>query len=70
VWCLGALLGHTGTEGTKETLWCYTGFQALALFSSEKNSDFAIVALSFLFDKYCLIMKESKYSSRDLQTNC
>jgi len=27
-----------------------------ALFSSEKNSDFATVALLFLFDKYCSIM--------------
>ena len=27
-----------------------------ALFSSEKISDFATVALSFLFDKYCPIM--------------
>jgi len=27
-----------------------------ALFSSEKISDFDIVALSFLFDKYCPIM--------------
>ena len=27
-----------------------------ALFSSEKNSDFAIVALSFLFDKFCPII--------------
>ena len=29
---------------------------ARALFSSKKISDFATVALSFLFDKYCLIM--------------
>jgi len=28
----------------------------MALFSSEKISDFATVAFSFLFDKYCLIM--------------
>jgi len=28
----------------------------LALFSSEKISDFATVTLSFLFDKYYLIM--------------
>ena len=31
-------------------------FRAMALFSFEKISDFATVALSFLFDKYCPIM--------------
>jgi len=30
--------------------------KTMALFSSEKISNFATVALSFLFDKYCLIM--------------
>jgi len=47
-------------------------FVTSALFSSEKISDFATVALSFLFDKYCPIMNKlgSKDSSRDLQTNC
>ena len=33
-----------------------TTFFTMALFSSEKISDFATVALSFLFDKYCLII--------------
>jgi len=37
-------------------LFIYMNLKAKALFSSEKISDFAIVALSFLFDKYCPIM--------------
>ena len=32
-------------------------FMAWALFRSEKNSDFEIVAISFLFDKHCPIIQ-------------
>jgi len=44
----------------------------LALFSSEKISDFGTVALLFVCDKYYLIMDKlgSKDSSRDFQLNC
>ena len=38
------------------TTYLWELFYATALFSSEKISDFANVALSFLFDKYCPIM--------------
>jgi hypothetical protein len=43
-----------------------------ALFRSKNFLDFDTVALSFLFDKYYLIMEQLglKDSSRDLQLNC
>ena len=39
------------------------------LFRSKKFLDFDLIALSFLFDKYCPIMG-LKDPSRDLQINC
>jgi len=47
-------------------------FLGEALFSSENFLVFKTIALSFLFDKYCPIMKSLglKDSSHDLQENC